>query len=66
MIRKRKQCNHKFEVMEYFEGHPETMQLLICKICGDKYYGFGGIKGAPEYIHLISKNSAHRRALVFG
>ena len=56
MIRTNRQdCNHTFEVLKVFDSGEELMQLLQCKYCKHKFWGFGGYENKPKYIHKISQ-----------
>ena len=47
-------CNHKFKVDRVFEGNP-VAQILICKLCNQKFFGYDGKVGSPLFVHEVNK-----------
>jgi len=50
---KDQQCNHKFYVLKVFSGGEGLMQLLQCKICYRKFWGYAGTYGNPKWTHEV-------------
>jgi len=49
-----RECRHKLYVTYILPSCP-PIQILHCSRCDKPFYGFGGTKGKPEYIHPIKK-----------
>jgi len=65
MFRKRnrdQQCNHSFYVLETFSSGEGLMQLLQCKICYRKFWGYAGTYGNPKWTHAVPEKLNHLRA----
>jgi len=56
------ECKHSFEVEKVCEGLP-LAQILNCKKCGGKFFGFEGEIGKPDYLHQIDKTRTYAGVL---
>jgi len=43
--------NHKFYVLQVLTNNETLMQLLQCKVCNKKFFGYGGYYGQPKWVH---------------
>ena len=55
-------CLHKFSVEKIFPGEP-LAQILFCKMCDKKFFGFGGTAGHPQLIRELRDNGINEKQL---
>jgi len=55
-------CKHSFEVEKVCEGLP-LAQILNCKKCGVKFFGYEGKVGKPDYIHPVDVSRRYSNVL---